>query len=61
MNLARNHKIGLALAATGFVADQALKLLVNGPLGLESDGEQIVLTRFSTSPAPPTTASRWGC
>ena len=44
IQLTRNRKIGLGLAATGFVADQAIKLLVNGPLGLESDGDQIVLT-----------------
>ena len=44
--LTRNRKIGLAVALTGFVADQALKLLVTGPLGLVNDNDQIVLTSF---------------
>lgn len=42
----RIHKIGFAVALAGFVADQALKLLVTGPLGLMADGQQIVLTSF---------------
>ena len=44
--LTRNRRIGLAVALTGFVADQALKLLVTGPLGLVKDNDQIVLTSF---------------
>lgn len=44
--LTRNHKIGLAVAATGFVADQAMKWLVNGPLGLDLDGESLPLIPF---------------
>ena len=44
--LTRNRKIGLAVALTGFVADQALKLLVTGPLGLVNNNDQIVLTSF---------------
>lgn len=46
MILTRNHKIGLALAATGFAADQAVKWLVTGPLGLEVDGQKIDLLPF---------------
>lgn len=44
--LTRTRKIGFAVALAGFVADQALKLLVTGPLGLIADGQQIVLTSF---------------
>ena len=44
--LTRNRKIGLAVALTGFVAYQALKLLVTGPLGLVNNNDQIVLTSF---------------
>ena len=44
--LTRNRKIGLAVALTGFVADQALKALVTGPLGLVNNNDQIVLTSF---------------
>ena len=44
--LTRNHKIGYAVALAGFVADQAVKMLVTGPLGLIADGQQIVLTSF---------------
>ncbi|MGB7655838.1 MAG: signal peptidase II [Novosphingobium sp.] len=44
--LTRNRKIGLAVALTGFVADQALKLLVTGPLGLVNNNDQIMLTSF---------------
>jgi len=46
MTLTRIHKIGLGLAAVLFIADQALKWLVTGPLGLEVDGQQIELLPF---------------
>lgn len=44
--LTRNRQIGLAVALTGLIADQALKLWVTGPLGLVNDNDQIVLTDF---------------
>lgn len=46
ITLTRPRKIGFAVAAIGFLADQALKWWVTGPLGLVADGQQIVLTSF---------------
>lgn len=42
----RHRLIGLALAALVLALDLGLKALVIGPLGLNEDGEQIVLTSF---------------
>ena len=36
MTFTRTHKLGLALAATIFLIDQALKWLVSGPLALRA-------------------------
>ena len=41
--LTRKRLIGLVLAALLFVADQAVKWWVTVPLGLNSDGDQIVI------------------
>jgi signal peptidase II len=41
--LTRPRLIGLALALAIFLADQWLKQLVTGPLGLDLDGEQLTL------------------
>ncbi len=41
--LTRNRLIGLALAALLFIADQAVKWWVTVPLGLNNDGDQIVI------------------
>ncbi|MDE2411698.1 MAG: signal peptidase II [Sphingomonadales bacterium] len=43
---ARNRLIGLALAALVLGLDLFIKHLVTGSLGLDQDGEQIVLTPF---------------
>lgn len=42
----RNRTIGFALAALVLALDLITKALVVGPLGLDRDGEQIVLTSF---------------
>ena len=42
----RNRAIGLIVAAAIFIADQALKWYVTGPLGLREDGQQLVLSPF---------------
>lgn len=44
--VARNRLFGLILAALVFIADQAVKWWVINPLGLRSDGDQIVVTSF---------------
>lgn len=41
--VSRNRLTGLALAALVFIADQAVKWWVVNPLGLKSDGDQIVV------------------
>lgn len=46
MATSRPAPLGFALAAVVFLADQALKWLVTGPLGLDRDGEQLMLTSF---------------
>lgn len=43
---ARNRLLGLALAALVYGADQWLKRLVTGPLGLRADGDQLTLLPF---------------
>ena len=43
---ARNRLIGLGLALLVYLADQWLKGYVTGPLGLRSDGDQLVLLPF---------------
>ena len=40
---ARHRLTGIVLAALVFIADQALKWYVTGPLGLRSDGDQLVV------------------
>ena len=42
----RNRIAGLIVAAAIFIADQALKWYVTGPLGLREDGQQLVLSPF---------------
>lgn len=42
----RNRLIGLAFAATVLALDLFIKGYVTGPLGLDEDGEQLVLTSF---------------
>ena len=41
--LVRNRLLGFVIAAVVFVVDQATKWLVAGPLGLEREGDQLVL------------------
>ena len=43
MILTRNRTLGLALAALVFLADQAVKWWVTGPLALREVGDQIVI------------------
>lgn len=42
----RNRLLGLALAAAIFIADQGVKWLVAGPLGLERQGDHLDLLPF---------------
>ena len=42
----RNRKIGLALAAVIFIVDQFVKWLVDGPLGLEKQNDNLELLPF---------------
>jgi len=44
--LTRNRMIGLAIAALVFVSDQAIKWLVNGPLGLTRELDKMDLLPF---------------
>ncbi len=46
MAISRPAPFGFALAALVLAADQALKWLVTGPLGLSRDGDQLVLVPF---------------
>jgi signal peptidase II len=58
---ARPRLTGLSLAALIFLVDQWLKDLVQGPLGLLNEGDNLHLLPFFDLPGCTITAFRWAC